>query len=74
MPQMKRSLFAQLNALAEEISSGAVKAAAEKSAAPTPADPGTYTGASAHASASVDNSGQTASTGARASEYGRSCR
>jgi hypothetical protein len=66
---MKRSLFAQLNALAEEISSGAVKAAAAKSASPTPADPGTYTGASAHASASVDNSGQSASTGARASEY-----
>lgn len=69
MPQMKRSLFAQLNALAEEISSGAVKAAAEKSAAPVPSDPGGYAGASSHPSASVDNSGQNASTGARASEY-----
>lgn len=69
MPQMKRSLFAQLNALAEEISSGAVKAAAEKSAAPVPSDPGGYAGASTHPSAHADNSGQAASTGARASEY-----
>jgi hypothetical protein len=66
---MKRSLFAQLNALAEEISSGAVKAAAEKSASPVPSDPGGYAGASTHPSANVDNSGQAASTGARASEY-----
>lgn len=69
MPQMKRSLFAQLNALAEEISSGAVKVAAEKSAAPVPSDPGGYAGASTHPSANADNSGQAASTGARASEY-----
>lgn len=69
MPQMKRSLFAQLNALAEEISSGPVKVAAEKSAAPVPSDPGGYAGASTHPSAHADNSGQAASTGARASEY-----
>lgn len=69
MARMQRSLFAQLNALAEEISNGAVKAAAEKSAEPTPADPGTYVGASSHPTAHADNNAQPASTGARASEY-----
>jgi len=69
MARTQRSLFAQLNALAEEISQGAVKAAAEKSAEPTPADPGTYVGASSHPTAHADNNSQTASTGARASEY-----
>jgi hypothetical protein len=69
MARMQRSLFAQLNALAEEISAGAVKAAAEKSAEPTPADPGTYIGSSSHPTAHADNNSQPASTGARASEY-----
>lgn len=70
MAQMKRSLFEQLNALSEEISQGATKAAAVKSAeGPTPADPGTYTGASSHPTAHVDNSVQKAETGSRASEY-----
>ena len=69
MARMQRSLFAQLNALAEEISAGAVKAAAEKSAEPTPADPGTYVGSSSHPTAHADNNSQPASTGARASEY-----
>jgi hypothetical protein len=69
MARTQRSLFAQLNALAEEISQGAVKAAAEKSAGPTPADPGTYVGASSHPTAHADNNVQTAETGARASEY-----
>jgi hypothetical protein len=69
MARMQRSLFAQLNALAEEIAQSPVKAAAEKSAAPVPADPGTYVGSSAHPSASADNGVQNATTGARASEY-----
>lgn len=69
MARMQRSLFAQLNALAEEISQSSVKAAAEKSAGPVPSDPGGYQGASSHASASVSNNVQTATEGARASEY-----
>lgn len=71
MARMQRSLFAQLNALAEEISQSSVKSAAEKKAegGPTPADPGTYTGASSHPTAHVDNNVQKAETGARASEY-----
>ena len=70
MARMQRSLFAQLNALAEEISGGAEKSAAQtKVAGPTPADPGGYQGASSHPSTSVDNDVQSASTGARASEY-----
>lgn len=71
MARMQRSLFAQLNALADEISHGAEKSAAQKKAegGPTPADPGTYTGASSHPTAHVDNNVQTATTGARASEY-----
>lgn len=71
MARMQRSLFAQLNALAEEISQGAVKSAAQKKAegGPTPADPGTYMGASSHPTAHVDNNVQKAETGARASEY-----
>jgi hypothetical protein len=70
MARMQRSLFAQLNALTEEIAQGATKAAATKAAeGPTPADPGTYTGASSHPTAHVDNNVQTAETGARASEY-----
>jgi hypothetical protein len=66
---MQRSLFAQLNALAEEIAQDTVKAATEKKAEPVPADPGGYAGASAHPSAHVDNKVENASTGARASEY-----
>lgn len=71
MARMQRSLFAQLNALAEEISHTSVKSAAEKKAegGPTPADPGTYMGASAHPTAHVDNNVQKAETGSRASEY-----
>lgn len=69
MARMQRSLFAQLNALAEEISQSAEKVAAVKEAAPVPADPGGYQGASAHPSAHVDNNAQKAVTGARASEY-----
>jgi hypothetical protein len=69
MARMQRSLFAQLNALAEEISQGTVKAAAEKAAGPTPADPGGYQGASSHPTTSVDNNVQSAPEGARASEY-----
>ena len=69
MARMQRSLFAQLNALAEEISQSSVKSAAEKVAGPTPSDPGGYQGASTHPSTSVDNDVQTAATGARASEY-----
>jgi hypothetical protein len=70
MARMNRSLFQQLNALSDEISQGAVKSAATKAAeGPTPADPGTYTGASSHPTAHVDNSVQKAETGARASEY-----
>lgn len=69
MARMQRSLFAQLNALAEEISQGSVKAAAEKKAGPVPADPGGYQGASTHPSVSVGNDVQDAGTGARASEY-----
>jgi hypothetical protein len=69
MARMQRSLFAQLNALAEEISSSSIKAAAEKSAGPTPADPGGYQGSSSHPSASVDNNVQKAEEGARSSEY-----
>lgn len=70
MARMQRSLFAQLNALAEEISGSAEKSAAQtKVAGPTPADPGGYQGASSHPSTSVDNDVQSASTGARASEY-----
>lgn len=69
MAKMQRSLFAQLNALAEEIARDTVKSGAEKKAEPTPADPGGYQGASAHPSAHVDNKVQDASTGARASEY-----
>lgn len=70
MARMQRSLFAQLNALAEEINGSAEKSAAQqKVAGPTPADPGGYQGASSHPSTSVDNDVQSASTGARASEY-----
>ena len=70
MARMQRSLFAQLNALSEEIAQSAVKSAATKAAeGPTPADPGTYTGASSHPTAHVDNNVQNAETGARASEY-----
>ena len=68
MARMQRSLFAQLNALADEISQS-TKAAAEKVAGPTPSDPGGYQGASSHPTTSVDNSVQNADTGARASEY-----
>ena len=69
MARMQRSLFAQLNALADEISKSPVKTAAEKAAGPTPSDPGGYAGASSHPSASVDNDGQAATEGARSSEY-----
>lgn len=69
MARMQRSLFAQLNALAEEISQSATKTAAEKSAGPVPADPGGYQGASSHPSANMDNDVQKATTGARAAEY-----
>jgi hypothetical protein len=69
MARMQRSLFAQLNALAEEISQSSVKVAAEKSAGPVPSDPGGYQGASSHPSTSVENSVQTATEGARSSEY-----
>ena len=69
MARMQRSLFAQLNALAEEISQNAEKVAAAKSAAPVPADPGGYQGASTHPSAHVDNDVQKATTGSRAAEY-----
>jgi hypothetical protein len=69
MARMQRSLFAQLNALAEEISQSAEKVAAVKEAAPVPADPGGYQGATAHPSAHVDNNVQKAVTGARAAEY-----
>lgn len=69
MARMQRSLFDQLNALAEEISQSSVKAAAEKKAGPVPSDPGGYQGASSHPSTSVGNDVQAASTGARASEY-----
>jgi len=69
MARMQRSLFAQLNALAEEISQNAEKVAAAKQASPVPADPGGYQGASSHPSAHVDNNVQKATTGARASEY-----
>jgi hypothetical protein len=69
MARMQRSLFAQLNALAEEISQSATKTAAEKSAGPVPADPGGYQGASSHPSADMDNDVQKATTGARAAEY-----
>jgi hypothetical protein len=69
MARMQRSLFAQLNALAEEISHNAEKVAAAKSASPVPADPGGYQGASSHPSAHVDNDVQKATTGARAAEY-----
>ena len=69
MARMQRSLFAQLNALADEISHNAEKVAAAKSASPTPADPGGYQGASSHPSAHVDNDVQKATTGARAAEY-----
>jgi hypothetical protein len=69
MARMQRSLFAQLNALAEEISQGSVKSASEKSAGPVPADPGGYQGASAHPSANVDNRVQDAAEGERAREY-----
>lgn len=68
MARMQRSLFAQLNALADEISQS-TKAAAEKVAGPTPSDPGGYQGASSHPTTSVDNNVQNADTGARASEY-----
>jgi hypothetical protein len=67
MARMQRSLFAQLNALAEEISQS--KSAAVKSAGPVPADPGGYQGASTHPSVSADNGVQDAPEGARASEY-----
>lgn len=69
MARMQRSLFAQLNALAEEIAQSPVKTAAEKSAGPVPADPGGYQGASSHPTTSADNGVQNANTGARASEY-----
>jgi hypothetical protein len=69
MARMQRSLFDQLNALAEEISQSSVKAAAEKKAGPVPADPGGYQGASSHPSTSVANDVQSAPSGARASEY-----
>lgn len=69
MARMQRSLFAQLNALAEEISQGAVKAASEKSAGPVPSDPGGYQGASSHPTTSIDNNVRDAATGSRASEY-----
>lgn len=69
MARMQRSLFAQLNALADEISKSPVKTAAEKAAGPTPSDPGGYAGASSHPSASVDNDVQAATEGARSSEY-----
>lgn len=69
MARMQRSLFDQLNALAEEISQSSVKAAAEKKAGPVPADPGGYQGASSHPSTSVANDVQSAPEGARASEY-----
>jgi hypothetical protein len=69
MARMQRSLFAQLNALAEEISQNAEKVAAAKQASPVPADPGGYRGPSSHPSAHVDNDVQKATTGARAAEY-----
>jgi len=69
MARMQRSLFAQLNALAEEIAQDTVKAAAEKKAGPVPADPGGYMGESSHPSADVDNQVENATTGARASEH-----
>jgi len=67
MARMQRSLFAQLNALAEEISQS--KTAAEKSAGPVPSDPGGYMGASSHPSAHTDNRVQDAPEGARIREY-----
>lgn len=69
MARTQRSLFAQLNSLAEEISHSSVKAAAVKAAGPTPADPGTYVGSSTHPTASADNGVQTAVEGSRSHEY-----
>jgi hypothetical protein len=69
MARMQRSLFAQLNALAEEISQSSVKAAAEKKAGPVPSDPGGYQGASSHPSVNVANDVQDAPEGERAREY-----
>ena len=69
MARMQRSLFAQLNALAEEISQGNTKTAAVKAAGPVPSDPGGYDGASASPTADVDNNVQKSTTGARAAEY-----
>lgn len=69
MARTQRSLFAQLNSLAEEISHSSVKAAAVKAAGPTPADPGTYVGASTHPTAHADNGVQTAVEGSRSHEY-----
>jgi hypothetical protein len=46
-----------------------VKSAAEKSAGPTPSDPGGYQGASSHPTTSVDNNVQKAEEGERAREY-----
>jgi hypothetical protein len=70
MAQVKKSLFAQLNALAEEINGDAVKAAAAtKQAGPTPADPGGMQGATTHPTKDVDNNSRPASTGSRATEY-----
>lgn len=70
MAHTKKSLFAQLNALAEEINGDVVKAAAAtKQAGPTPADPGGMQGATTHPTKDVDNNSRPATTGSRATEY-----
>lgn len=63
----RKSLFASLSNLAEEI--GSTKTAGlNKVAGPTPADPGGYQGATTHATKDVDNSGRSATEGSRSSE------
>lgn len=62
----RKSLFASLTNLAEEI--GSVKSAGVKSAAPVPADPGGFTGETTHPSKNEDNHGQASSEGSRSAE------
>jgi len=64
----KGTLFNALTSLADEIGTEKTAAAQEKSAAPTPSDPGGYDGASSHPTTGIDNRGQGASEGARSSE------
>jgi hypothetical protein len=70
IPTQRKSLFAAMNSLADELHNEKVAAAnaVKRAEGPTPADPGGMAGKSTHPSATADNGCQTPTEGARSSE------